>query len=178
MGVLRKIRSRWRPVADGQEPPAPPLDPEWPYSIRPLTVAQLEECWRLDQRCFADGEAYSRETFQYLLTAPDALCYQANAADGTMVGFIIGIIEPDFTGHITTVGVLPEHRRRGIALRLMQRIEEAFRKCGVRTVRLEVRATNHGAQKLYRNLGYTVTQRLPRYYSNGGDGLLMVKALE
>ncbi|CDM64472.1 ribosomal protein S18-alanine N-acetyltransferase [Pyrinomonas methylaliphatogenes] len=178
MGVLRKIRSRWRQMNEAQEPPAPPLDPEWPYVIRPLTVTQLEECWRLDQRCFADGEAYSRETFHYLLTAPEALCYQANAADGTMVGFIIGLIEPDFTGHITTVGVAPEHRRRGIALRLMRKIEEAFRRRGVRTVRLEVRAVNTGAQKLYRNLGYVVTQRLPQYYSNGGDGLLMIKSLD
>ena len=44
-------------------------------------------------------------------------------------------------------------------------------------VRLEVRSINDGAQALYRNLGYAVTQRLPRYYSNGGDGLLMIKAL-
>jgi ribosomal protein S18 acetylase RimI-like enzyme len=45
-------------------------------------------------------------------------------------------------------------------------------------VRLEVRSVNVGAQQLYLNLGYTVTQRLPRYYSNGGDGLLMVKSLD
>jgi ribosomal-protein-alanine N-acetyltransferase len=45
-------------------------------------------------------------------------------------------------------------------------------------VRLEVRSVNTGAQQLYRNLGYIVTQRLPRYYSNGGDGLLMIKSLE
>jgi ribosomal protein S18 acetylase RimI-like enzyme len=41
-----------------------------------------------------------------------------------------------------------------------------------------VRATNVPAQKLYLSLGYTVTQRLPKYYSNGGDGLLMVKPLD
>jgi ribosomal-protein-alanine N-acetyltransferase len=45
-------------------------------------------------------------------------------------------------------------------------------------VRLEVRTLNTPAQKLYESLGYTVTQRLPKYYSNGGDGLLMLKSLE
>lgn len=148
------------------------------YDVRPLTLAQLDECWRLDQRCFVDGEAYSRETFEYLLTAPEAITFRAVTRGGAMAGFIIGLVEPDHTGHITTVGVAPEHRRRRLAHRLMEKTEDAFRRRHIRTVRLEVRSINTGAQALYRTIGYTVTQRLPRYYSNGGDGLLMVKALE
>jgi ribosomal protein S18 acetylase RimI-like enzyme len=95
-----------------------------------------------------------------------------------MVGFVIGLIEPDHTGHVTTVGVAPEHRRRNIAKRLMTQVEDGFRRRNVRLVRLEVRSLNVAAQKLYENLGYTITQKLPKYYSNGGDGLLMVKSLD
>jgi ribosomal-protein-alanine N-acetyltransferase len=76
------------------------------------------------------------------------------------------------------VGVGPEHRRRNLAKRLMWQIEDAFRKRNVRLVRLEVRTMNTPAQKLYESLGYTITQKLPKYYSNGGDGLLMLKSLE
>ncbi|HYN86771.1 MAG TPA: N-acetyltransferase [Pyrinomonadaceae bacterium] len=148
------------------------------YDIRPMTSAHLDECWRLDQRCFVDGEAYSRETFEYLLTSPDSVSYRAVTPDGTMVGFIVGLVEPHSTGHVTTLGVAPEHRRRRVARRMLERVEEGFRRRRVRTVRLEVRSINEGAQKLYRELGYVVTQRLPRYYSNGGDGLLMIKALD
>ena len=152
--------------------------PEERYDIRPLTISQLDECWRLDQRCFVDGEAYSRDTFEYLLTSPESVAYRAVTPDGLMVGFIVGLVEPQNTGHITTLGVAPEHRRRRIAERMLVRVEESFRRRRVRTIRLEVRSVNNGAQILYRNLGYTVTQRLPRYYSNGGDGLLMVKSIE
>ena len=60
----------------------------------------------------------------------------------------------------------------------MAQVEEAFRKRNVRIVRLEVRTLNTAAQQLYESLGYTITQRLPKYYSNGGDGLLMLKSLE
>lgn len=148
------------------------------YDIRPMTSAHLDECWRLDQRCFVDGEAYSRETFEYLLTSPDSVSYRAVTPDGTMVGFIVGLVEPQATGHVTTLGVAPEHRRRRVARRMLERVEEGFRRRRVRTVRLEVRSINEGAQALYRELGYVVTQRLPRYYSNGGDGLLMIKALD
>jgi ribosomal-protein-alanine N-acetyltransferase len=185
MAVLKKIRSRWwsqgedeGAPAEGYEPPsASPLS-EVRYEVRPLTVSQLDECWRLDQRCFVDGEAYSRETFEYLLTAAESVSYRAVTPNGMMVGFIVGLIEPDRTGHITTLGVAPEHRRRRIAQRMMEKAEDGFRRRNVRMVRLEVRSVNTGAQQLYRNLGYIVTQRLPRYYSNGGDGLLMIKSLD
>ena len=94
------------------------------------------------------------------------------------MGFVIGLVEPDHTGHVTTVGVAPEHRRRKLAKRLMGQVEDGFKKRNVRLVRLEVRALNAAAQKLYESLGYSITQRLPKYYSNGGDGLLMLKSLE
>ncbi|HEX8709866.1 MAG TPA: ribosomal protein S18-alanine N-acetyltransferase [Pyrinomonadaceae bacterium] len=185
MAVLKKIRSRWWSQADEAareaaepESAAASLLAEIRYDVRPLTVAQLDECWRLDQRCFVDGEAYSRDTFEYLLTAPESVSYRAVTQGGAMVGFIVGLVEPDHTGHITTVGVAPEHRRRGIAQRMLQKVEDGFQRRQVRVIRLEVRSVNAGAQQLYRNLGYVVTQRLPRYYSNGGDGFLMIKSLD
>jgi ribosomal-protein-alanine N-acetyltransferase len=182
MAVLKKIRSRlWAPPAEEYVPEpqiATPVAVSARYDIRPLTISNLDDCWRLDQRCFVDGEAYSRETFEYLLTAPESVSYRAATANGAMVGFVIGLIEPDHTGHITTVGVAPEHRRRHLGQRLMAEVEKGFRKRNVRIVRLEVRSLNIPAQKLYQHLGYVITQRLPKYYSNGGDGLLMLKSLE
>jgi len=182
MAVLKKIRSRWWTPSGEQFPletePAEPASAGQRYDIRTLTISHLEECWRLDQRCFVDGEAYSRETFEFLLTAPEAVSYRATTPAGAMVGFVIGLIEPDHTGHITTVGVAPDHRRRRLAKRLMAQVEKGFKERNVRIVRLEVRSLNTAAQKLYEDLGYAVTQRLPKYYSNGGDGLLMLKSLE
>src|SRR5215207_11685057 len=124
MAVLKKIRSRLFSsgaagegadeggYVEGERAASRSSLAEASYDVRPLTVAQLDECWRLDLRCFIDGEAYSRETFEYLLTSPDSVSYRAVTPDGTMVGFIVGIVEPDRTGHNTTLGVAPEHRRR------------------------------------------------------------------
>lgn len=154
----------------------PPADAH--YDLRPLTIAQIDECWHLDQRCFLDGEAYSRDTFEYLLTASESVSYRVVTQNSAMAGFVIGLLEPDHTGHITTIGISPEHRRRRLASALLERVEDGFRRRGARIVRLEVRASNIPAQKLYLSLGYSVTQRLPRYYSNGGDGLLMMKPLD
>ncbi len=185
MAVLKKIRTRW--WSQSEQPEVYPQTPSEhaliqtagsKYDIRPLTISQLDECWKLDQRCFVDGEAYSCETFEYLLTAPESVSYRAVTPGGIMVGFVIGLVEPDHTGHVTTVGVAPEHRRQQLARRLMLQVEEGFRRRSVRIVRLEVRSLNTAAQKVYEKLGYTITQRLPKYYSNGGDGLLMLKSLD
>lgn len=188
MAVLKKIRSLWSPgeavvnnygaatknrphreaFASGAAPG---------FAVRDMTIQHLDECWRLDHRCFVDGEAYSRDTIEYLLTSPDAVCFRAATSSNPMAAFVIGLVEPDHTGHITTICVAPEHRRRGIALSLMEKAEESFRRRGVRTIRLEVRSTNDGARGLYEGLGYAALQLLPQYYSNGGDGLLMVKSI-
>src|SRR3989442_1143952 len=71
MAVLKKFRPRWwlsnRQASHQPIQPnialVPPINAR--YDLRPLTVAQLDECWHLDQRCFVDGEAYSRDTFGF-----------------------------------------------------------------------------------------------------------------
>ncbi len=186
MAVIKKIRPRWWPFSwfapeSVWEPSQPVISytaPELRYEMRPLTLAHLDEVFRLDQRCFLDGEAYTRETLDYLLTSSQALSYRSVTSGGQMTGFVIGLVEDDALGHVTTLGVAPEHRRRGLAASLMEKMEDAFKKRGVRMVRLEVRSVNTAAVNLYRSLGYVVTQRLPRYYVNGGDGFLMIKGLD
>lgn len=146
-------------------------------SVRPMTVRDLDRCWELDQRCFADGETYDRDTLHYLLTNPLVVARKVELPDGRMIGFAIGSLEPGGVGHVIALGVDPEWRRRGFGRMLMNALEEAFCEHRATIARLEVRVDNHAAQALYRQLGYTVTQHLPRYYTNGEDALLMTKPL-
>ncbi|MGH9751814.1 MAG: GNAT family N-acetyltransferase, partial [Blastocatellia bacterium] len=104
-------------------------------SLRQLLLSDLNELWQLDMRCFVDGEAYERETFRYLLSNPDAITRQIRSEYDEMSAFAIGIIEQDGVGHITTVGVAPEYRRRGLARLILQEIERSFLTRGVTTVR-------------------------------------------
>jgi ribosomal-protein-alanine N-acetyltransferase len=88
------------------------------------------------------------------------------------------VIEENGIGHLTTVGVAPEYRRRGLARLILHEIERSFAARSVTTIRLEVRVNNQAAQQLYEQVGYVIIQRMGRYYSNGDDGYLMVKSLE
>jgi ribosomal-protein-alanine N-acetyltransferase len=142
-----------------------------------MNIGDLEECWVLDQRCFYDGEAYDRETFRELLTHRDAIARKMVAAESVMVGFVIGLIEPDRTGHVVVLGVAPEWRRQGIGRALMAEVEEAFAARGIRTMHLEVRTTNNAARALYEQIGFAIAGRRLAYYTNGDDGYLMIKTV-
>lgn len=153
--------------------PAPPTV----YEIHPLTEKHLEEILKLNLRCFKAGENYTKYTFSYLLNEPNCLSYRAVTPNGQMVGFVFVITDEAGAGHITTIGVAPEHRRRGLANKLLRHAEESLRKRSVNTIMLEVRVSNIAAQNLYREFNYSIAQRLSKYYNNGEDGFLMVKSL-
>lgn len=146
-------------------------------AVQLMGYADLNECWRLDQRCFSDGEAYDRETIRYLLSHSQSVCYKLLVPSGEMAAFVVGMLEPDGTGHVVALGVGPEHRRCGYGRRLMEAVEKGFFERGVTTSRLEVRTSNDPAQKLYFELGYRIVRRMPRYYTSGDDGYLMIKSL-
>lgn len=145
--------------------------------VAAMNQTDLNECWRLDQRCFSDGEAYDRETFRYLLSHTQSVSFKMIEPDGEMIAFVVGMIEPDGTGHVVALGVSPDHRRRGFGRRLMRSVERGFFDRGAKAVRLEVRTSNMPAQKLYFDMGYKIVRRMPHYYTSGDDGYLMVKNL-
>ena len=148
------------------------------YEIHPLTEKQLKEVLNLNLRCFKAGENYTKYTFSYLLGEPNSLSYRVVTPTGQMAAFVFVMTNrEDSTGHITTIGVAPEHRRRGLANKILHHAEEALRKRAIGVVMLEVRVGNRAAQSLYRAFDYSIVQRLPKYYNNGEDGFLMVKSL-
>jgi ribosomal-protein-alanine acetyltransferase len=176
MAVLETIRGLFVPVFDGEPEvivPAPPCE----YAIKPLTMTQLPEVLRLNIRCFRNGDNYTKHTFNYLLSEPRTLSYRLVTDAGDMAAFAFVMQNERNSAHLTTIGVAPEHRRRGLATRLLDHIEEALHAKEVGTIMLEVRVGNLEAQQLYRRRKYFVVQRISRYYNNGEDCFLMMKAI-
>ena len=178
MAVFQKIREFFIPPPEFEEAEAVIPAPLTTYAIRPLTNAHLDEVLKLNLRCFKYGENYTKHTFSFLLNEPNTLSYRVVTAEQNIVGFVFVMVsEQDGTGHLTTIGIAPEHRRRGLALKLLRHTEDALRKRHVAILMLEVRVSNAAAQNLYQNLGYVIMQRLNKYYNNGEDGFLMIKSL-
>lgn len=178
MAIVQKIRELFvqaEPDPFIQETIVPAA--QTTYEVKALTVDQIREVMLLNMRCFRKGENYTKFTFKYLLTEPNILSYRAVTAEGGMAGFIFVIANDESIAHITTIGVAPEHRKRGIARMLLERVEDSLARRDYSTLVLEVRVSNTAAQGLYKSAGYYIVQRLNAYYNNGEDAYLMSKVI-
>ena len=176
MAVLETIRNFFTPVFVAEPEtivPAPPTT----YSLRPLTIDHLPEVLKLNIRCFRNGDNYTKHTFEYLLNESRTLSYRMVTPEDKLVGFAFVMVNEQAAAHLTTIGVAPEHRRRGLATRMLEHVESALKQRDIATLMLEVRVGNTDAQDLYRRSGYLIVQRIGRYYNNGEDCFLMMKCL-
>jgi len=127
-------------------------------------------------------EHYSDYFYESLLAElPEA--FLVAEIERKLVGYIMCKIEYGFSnfkklgfvkkGHVVSVAVLPEYRKKGIGRAL---IEEAI--AGVKLKKsdelyLEVRCSNTEAIRLYEKLSFVIKQRLKAYYRDGEDAYLM-----
>lgn len=80
-------------------------------------------------------------------------------------------------GHVVSIAVMPQHRRKGIAKALINRALEGMQYYKAKQCFLEVRVTNDIAISLYKQLGFEVTRSINGYYSDGEDAYVMTKKL-
>jgi ribosomal protein S18 acetylase RimI-like enzyme len=85
-------------------------------------------------------------------------------------------------GHVTSLAVLQEYRRQGLAQALMTQLHfhlEHYAHCGnlVTACGLHVRKSNVAACRLYQQDGYEIAQMIPSYYQDGEDAYFMKKTV-
>jgi Acetyltransferases len=141
------------------------------FTITQASLSDLTQLRELDRVCF-DKDQWPLIELVAVLMLPGIVRLKVDI-DGVMAGFIGGDTHHEQgIGWVTTIGVRPEFRRQGIARALMIACEEALQ---VPVIRLSVRRTNLGAQRLYSDLGYRYADVWKGYYSDGEDALIMEK---
>ena len=117
---------------------------------------------------------WSRSMFAGELAKPSSICLGAFDADTQqLVGYAIVSRYVD-AWHVMNVAVHPEHRRRGIAMALLERLFDVTAGDGQRGYTLEVRVSNAGAIRLYEQAGFrTRGIRRGDYTDNREDALIM-----
>ena len=83
----------------------------------------------------------------------------------------------DDSAHLNLLAVDPAHRRRGVARRLVEWLEETALTAGTFRIALELRAGNEGARAFYCTLGYRELTQLPGYYQGREAAIRMVRNL-
>ena len=141
--------------------------------IEPATWRDLSTLRHLEQVCFP-RDVWPLLDMVAVLTFPGVLRLKA-ILDGEMAGFIAADLRRhENLAWISTLGVLPAHRRRGLGSTLLRTCEEQLR---VPRVRLSVRASNQPALQMYTQFGYREHGIWKRYYSDGEDALVLEKTL-
>jgi ribosomal-protein-alanine N-acetyltransferase len=147
-------------------------------TIEDASISRLDKLYEIEKQCF-EQEAFTRQQLAYLLTGYNTIGLTA-LANGEIAGFALARVDIGRNGqfgHIVTVDVAPDYRRRGIAEKLLREIETLFKERGFKECRLEVRENNVAALSLYKKLGYIKVGKLRRYYGNA-NGLYLKKTLK
>ncbi|MEM0438611.1 MAG: ribosomal protein S18-alanine N-acetyltransferase [Sulfolobales archaeon] len=135
----------------------------------------LNEIYGVELTCFKDPYP-PRLLLYYVRLAPDLFIVCRSGEK--IVGYAIGVIENyGRTGHIVSICVHKDHRRKGVGRILMETLEKLFIEKGAIEAKLEVRVSNEPAISLYRSMGYTIANIYHSYYSDGEDAYIMIKSL-
>jgi tRNA threonylcarbamoyl adenosine modification protein YeaZ/ribosomal-protein-alanine acetyltransferase len=132
----------------------------------------------LHAHCFALG--WNAKAIAELMAMPGAITLLAQSEQGEASGFIIARCAAG-EAEILTLAVAPNHRRRHIAEKLVEKAAGRLAKKGARNLYIEVAVSNAPARLLYAKLGFMLTGRRQDYYTkpNGGceDAVTMTRSL-
>ena len=140
--------------------------------IRGLQMRDLGAIEQIEKRSYATP--WSRSMFAGELAKPSSICLGAFEGE-QLVGYMIISRYVD-AWHVMNVAVDPDHRRRGIAMSLLERLFELTDDATRRGYTLEVRVSNDGAIRLYEEAGFRARGIRRGYYTdNREDALIMWK---
>jgi [ribosomal protein S18]-alanine N-acetyltransferase len=144
--------------------------------LRDYRTEDFGALWQLDQKCFIEGIAYTREELAYFLLDKTGFTIIAER-ENEIQGFIVIQMDKKKTGHVITIDVHADARRAGLGTLLMDAAESRLNSDGCRSVLLEVAVDNAPAITFYKRRGYSVLKTIPRYYMNSIDALMLGKKL-
>jgi [ribosomal protein S18]-alanine N-acetyltransferase len=145
-----------------------PLD-EQGARLRRLAYSDLPAVISIERRSFPTP--WSLAMFVLELSKPSGICLAAEDERGSLLGYLV-CARYDDVWHLMNVAVHPEHRRRGIARELIERLLGDAGPDARFT--LEVRVSNAPAIEMYERFGFRHAGRRRRYYhDNGEDALIM-----
>jgi ribosomal-protein-alanine N-acetyltransferase len=151
------------------------------FSLRQFNPKELREVVDINLKTLPEN--YSPDFFLYLYRNFPKTFLVAEV-DGKIVGYVMCRIEPNSAslasirrGHVVSIAVLPEHRRKGIGSALMRKAMRGMLEYGASDCYLEVRVSNSRAINMYKKLGFRIERVAERYYMGGEDAYIMVKKL-
>ncbi|MFZ4125762.1 MAG: ribosomal protein S18-alanine N-acetyltransferase [Rickettsiales bacterium] len=148
------------------------------YRIHAVGKAHAKALAELHTKCFPKG--WSHLEFESFFERNGVFAAMAYESGGKPVGFVLCWLIEDQCD-LLSMGVLPDYRRDGVGIMLLDYATHSARDMGGKYMVLEVNVNNEAAQTLYEAQGYEKFSIRKDYYSapDGGraDAVCMRKAL-
>jgi ribosomal-protein-alanine N-acetyltransferase len=139
--------------------------------VGPMRRRHLPAVLRIEGKVYP--RPWSAGLFLSELAQKSSRAYFVARHQGRVVGYA-GVMILGDEGHVTNIAVDPAYHRHRIGTRLMMSLIEESRERRVRSMTLEVRRANAGAQAMYRRFGFqTVGVRRGYYVETGEDAYIM-----
>ena len=136
-----------------------------------MTLEHVPQVAQLEMECFRDP--WSEKSIAGELNNPLSLWIVA--VDGLQVVGYVGSQSVMGEADMMNIAVSSQHRQKGIAQNLVQRLIEALLDKEVYSLTLEVRASNEPAKALYSKLGFLQVGLRPNYYRNPKEDALILR---
>ncbi len=149
--------------------------------VRRMSAVDVERVIAL-AASLKDAPHWRREAYLRALdpgATPVRIAFVAeNPKEGAVAGFAVAcVMRPQ--AELESIAVRAADQRQGTGRKLFFAVVEELGAQGVRSVFLEVRASNQRARDFYRSLGWKETGLRPRYYAEPEeDAVLMGLELE
>ncbi|MEA2090193.1 MAG: ribosomal protein S18-alanine N-acetyltransferase [Thermoproteota archaeon] len=153
------------------------------FNIRLFKPADLRKVMEINRLCLPEN--YSSFFFLDLYKRFPTTFVVAEE-NGEVVGYIMCRIEKSWggfsflgskKGHVVSVAVLPEHRRKGVGCALMREAMRNMLEYGVEECYLEVRVSNVPAVRFYEKLGFKIDRTVRGYYADREGAYVMTREL-
>lgn len=138
--------------------------------LEPMTREHLDDVLTIERASYSSPwkrEHFLAEMYANVVAEPRVLRVGERVVGYVCLWWVFDELQ------ILNVAVSPEERRRGYARRMLRSVLGEARGRGCRTARLEVRASNQGARRLYEELGFVAEGTRGAYYADREDALLM-----
>ena len=146
-------------------------------TIRPATRADLDGLVALEAGAFAHDRA-TRRAIRHAVDSATITVLVADDAGRVAGAALVEHRRGSVVARLTSVAVAPDRLGRGLGARLLAEAEVAARAHGAARLRLEVRADNGAAIRLYERAAYRRFKVVPRYYEDGGEAWRFEKVLD
>lgn len=143
--------------------------------IRAALLTDLSCLEEIDVGAYKEHDRHNVSRFQQILTHSDSHLYVI-VDDKIVVGYIY-FVSDKASAHIMSIAVRTSFGGKGCGRALMETLESISRTLELKSISLEVRATNKKAIIFYLHNDYEILGYIEDHYKDGEDAIYMEKEI-